>query len=313
MVSRSVVLIGGPDSGKTNYLARLWPSFHKKKGELRAERMPDDISYVDGAAEHLMKGKFAPRSDRNLEVGRVDFSIDVRAGRGTGGLTTLMVPDISGELWTRAVATSEISTEWLSLLETAEGAVLFLRHGSNQTVQPLDWVNARSVLDLYTAEEPAPATAEDDPLPAAGSNDAAANVESEEQSEPGIPTQVLLCELLRYLDLLLANRDNGGAPRVAVVIAAWDRVAVDMRIAGPRRYLEHEFPLFAGRLACESRLDIKVFGLSIIGGDLDDDPAFREEFLKTDVSDQGYVVLQNDDNCEKIADVTLPIAWAVGG
>lgn len=35
MIRRSIVLLGGPDSGKTNYIGRLWPSFKKRKGVLR--------------------------------------------------------------------------------------------------------------------------------------------------------------------------------------------------------------------------------------------------------------------------------------
>jgi hypothetical protein len=314
VASRSVVLIGGPDSGKTNYLGRLWPSFHKKKGELRAERVPDDIRYVEGATEHLMKGKFAPRSDRNLEIGRADFSIEVRAGQGTGELRTLMVPDISGELWTRAVATSEISVDWMSVLKGAEGAILFLRHGSDQTVQPLDWVTARSVLNLFTEEETDPDAVED-PSPAppdSAPTDDEASEEDTEQSEPHIPTQVLLCELYRYLELLLADRADSGAPRVAVVIAAWDLVDAETNMAGPMKYLERQFPLFAGRLECGSRLDVKVFGLSVVGGDLDDDAEFKERFLHRLVSEQGYVIVQEPDGISVVDDVTLPIAWAVG-
>jgi len=40
---------------------------------------------------------------------------------------------------------------------------------------------------------------------------------------------VLLCELLRYLELLLADRVDGGRPRVAVVVAAWDLLDPELR------------------------------------------------------------------------------------
>lgn len=312
MASRSVVLIGGPDSGKTNYLGRLWPSFQKRKGELRAERVPDDIRYVEGATEHLMKGKFAPRSDRNLEVGRADFSIEVRALQGAGELRTVMVPDISGELWTRAVASSEISAEWLSILKAAEGAVLFVRHDSDQNVQPLDWVNARAVLNMFTKEAAPEANNSGVVQPISSSPEETDSLPSAEQSAAAIPTQVLLCELLRYLEILLADRADGMAPKVSVVIAAWDLVDASTRSAGPLKYLERQFPLFAGRLSCKSRLDIKVFGLSIVGGDLDGDEIFKKQFFHKHVSDQGYVVVHTSGCVELIEDVTLPIAWAVG-
>ncbi|WDH19918.1 hypothetical protein [Pseudomonas chlororaphis] len=320
MALRSIVLIGGPDSGKTNYLARLWPSFQRKKGALRADRIPEDISYVDGAVEHLMKGEFAPRSDRNLEVGRADFSIDVRAGHGTGDLRTLMVPDISGELWTKTVSTSEIPADWLSVLQEAEGAILFVRHGSDQTVQPMDWVVARSVLNLFAGEETVTDTADSSHTQpdAVGSSQEQSEAEATEESEESehchedLPTQVLLCELLRYLNLLLADRADGSAPKVSIVVAAWDLVDPELKAEGPLKYLEREYPLFAGRLSCEGRLDIKVFGVSIVGGDLNDDPTFRAQYLEKHISEQGYVSVQESDSVQTVEDVTLPIAWAAG-
>lgn len=326
MIRRSIVLLGGPDSGKTNYIGRLWPSFKKRKGVLRAERLPDDIAYVDGAVEHLMQGSFAPRSDRNLEVGRADFSISVRGMNGTGELTELMVPDISGELWTRTVATFEISQEWLDLLNEAQGAVVFVRALSDQIVQPLDWVTARNILQ-WDAEGDNAAT--EASIPGNGQHMVAAEadallgqavpLDNEEErkfgglsSEPDLPTQVLLCELLRYLELCLADRADGGRPHVAVVVAAWDLIDPGVRAGGPMAYLRREFPLFAGRLASTDRLDVKLFGLSVVGGDLEDDEDFRNRFLERDISEQGWVVVEDMDGLRDDDDVMLPIAWAMG-
>lgn len=327
MTRRSIVLLGGPDSGKTNYVGRLWPSFKKRIGVLQAERLPDDIAYVDGAVEHLMQGSFAPRSDRNLEVGRADFTISVRGENGEGRLTELMVPDISGELWTRTVATFEISQEWLDVLNEAEGAVVFVRAHSDQIVQPLDWVTARTILQLDAEdnETVAAATADGFDKPMV-TPEAAATIAEVEQflveeerddsveltSAPSLPTQVLLCELLRYLDLCLANRANGGQPRVAVVVAAWDLLDPGVRAGGPMAYLRREFPLFAGRLADTGRLDVRLFGLSVVGGDLADDEDFRNRFLERDITEQGWVVVEDVDGLKTDEDVMLPIAWAMG-
>ncbi|TIM42346.1 MAG: hypothetical protein E5Y55_22215 [Mesorhizobium sp.] len=331
MTRRSIILLGGPDSGKTNYIGRLWPSFKKRKGVLRADRLPDDIAYVDGAVEHLMQGSFAPRSDRNLEVGRADFSIGVRGENGQGELTELMVPDISGELWTRTVATFEISQEWLDLLKEAEGAVIFVRALSDQIVQPLDWVTARTILGMDEESDDA-VKGEPDGSDAAGVAEApeepetlaasSADVESsvdeegdavELPSEPDLPTQVLLCELLRYLNMYLADRGDGSGPHVAVVVAAWDLLDPKTRENGPMAYLRREFPLLAGRLADTGRLDIRLFGLSVVGGDLEDDEEFRNQFLQRDISEQGWVVVEDGAGIRTDDDVMLPIAWAMGG
>ncbi len=330
MTRRSIVLMGGPDSGKTNYIARLWPSFKRRKGALRAERLPDDIAYVDSAVEYLMQGSFAPRSDRNLEVGRADFSISVRAAGGRGELTELMVPDISGELWTRMVATFEISQEWLDVLNDAEGAVIFVRVHSDSIVKPLDWVTARNILKLE--QEDAEAAAKEADSSAGGDGDecpsvesvsgdtqtldgSASDVEGEDTggqlSHSDLPTQVLLCELFRYLNQHLADRSDGGRPHVAVVVAAWDLLDTDARAAGPMAYLKKEYPLFAGRLADTGRLAVKLFGLSIVGGDLADDDNFREEFVDKDISEEGWVVVEDQDGLRTDTDVMLPIAWAM--
>lgn len=323
MTRSSIVLLGGPDSGKTNYIGRLWPSFKKRRGVLRAERLPDDIAYVDGAVEHLMQGSFAPRSDRNLEFGRSDFSIIVRSAHGAGESTELMVPDISGELWTRMVATFEISQEWLDVLNDAQGAVVFVRARSDQIVQPLDWVTARNILRWDAGDDESDAGSADGDNKQAAAEEADALSASAEKSdetgaalelspEPNLPTQVLLCELLRYLNLYLANRADGGRPHVAVVVAAWDLLDPEDRAGGPMAYLRQQFPLFAGRLTDTGRLDVKLFGLSVVGGDLTDDEEFRNRFLKRDISEQGWVVVEDGDGLRTDEDVMLPIAWAMG-
>lgn len=325
MSLRSVILMGGPDSGKTNYLARLLPNFRKRKGTLRAEKLPDNIEYVDGAVEYLMQGSFAPRSDRNLEEGRRDFTIQVRNFDGKGPLTELLVPDITGELWRNAVMLSELPEDWMQSLEEAAGALLFVRVHSELNVQPMDWVTARRLLELYAAtEDTACANGEElqgeaevvaEAAPTSGLGEPTGTKPEAKNSPPAmpeIPTQVLLCELLRYLDLLLVDRADGGRPRVAVVVAAWDLLDAEMRAAGPLAYLDREFPLFAGRLRSHSRLDIRLFGLSIVGGDLENDPAFKESFLKKDIVDQGWVVVEERGQQRQDADLTLPISWTVG-
>lgn len=313
MTSRSIILIGGPDSGKTNYIARLWPSFRARKGTLRAQKLPDDIAYVDGAVEHLMQGKFAPRSDRNLEEGRQDFSIQVRSREGAGTLTNLVVPDISGELWINAVKSYELSEDWLKAVKAAEGAILFVRVHSKANIQPMDWVTARTLLKLH----------EEDGLAEAPHEDASAGIASARSNAAGepedvvpeaseLPMQVVLCELVRYLDLLLSSRHDGKPPRVAVVVAAWDLLDPDMRAAGPMAYLKREFPLFAGRLSDPRRLDLQLFGLSIVGGDLEDDEDFKQRYFDKSLVDSGWVIVREGTGWQQRDDITLPIAWAVG-
>jgi hypothetical protein len=345
MNSGSVMLVGGPGSGKTNYIARLWLAFKARKGALRAERLPTNIHYVDDAVRHLMARKFAPRSERNIEDGRRDFVIEVRGNGDAGAPKKISVPDITGELWKRAVETYELPQEWIDEFKGSSSAILFLRAHTKLNAQPMDWVTARDILQMH-------AVAMDDELgddddyddeerdeeeksatgPIAGHAVAAepsgavvtepvADAAAAEQGVPAVhvpskapklPAQVGFCELLRYLELLLSDRPDGSRPKVAVVVTAWDMLDDDAKKAGPMQYLKKEFPLFAGRVQTPGRLDIELFGMSIVGGNLKGKPEFRESLKGRDLSEVGYTAVMRNGFMVEDLDVTLPLAWALG-
>ena len=43
-----------------------------------------------------------------------------------------------------------------------------------------------------------------------------------------------------------------------------------------------------------------------------DDEDFRNRFLERDITEQGWVVVEDMDGLKTDADVMLPIAWAMG-
>lgn len=357
MKKGSIILVGGPASGKTNYIGRLWLSFAAKKGKLRAVQLPTNIEYVNAAVRHLQTRKFAPRSDKNMEEGgRRDFTIQVRAEDGAGSIRDLTVPDITGELWSKAIKSYELPKDWAATLKSSASAILFVRAHSKFNIQPMDWVTARDHLqehddeddeediedddDDYGADEDEDGDPiEGDGAPArgeaihAGDNietvvvDVSAGelAEAEDHGDDGeggdvvkkrdlLPAQVGFCELLRYLSLLMPDREDGGKPRVAVVVTAWDALDVNAKAAGPMQYLDNQFPMFAGRITTLGRLDIKVFGMSIVGGNLrgPTNKAFRDSLKGLDLSEVGYTAVMRDGTVVEDPDVTLPLAWALG-
>jgi hypothetical protein len=279
-MSRSIVLLGGPDSGKTNYIGPLWRTLDEGSGGLQAAGQPDDIKFVLEITDHISAGGFAPRSEHS--DARRDFEVVVSATK-EGPQARIVVPDISGELWRNAVINSEIDSDWMDELGRADGALLFVRVGSDQDVRPLDWVTSRTLLERYGDEE-----------------------------ELGLPTQVMLCELIRFLEVSLAYREDGTRPRLSIVVTAWDLVDAEKFQQGPFAYLEREYPLVAGKLTDVENLDVKVFGLSSVGGDLKYDAAYRTAFLESGPDGHGWVAVNVADGWKKDSDLTLPIAWAVG-
>jgi hypothetical protein len=277
----SVLLVGGPDSGKSNYVGRVWLALKERKGSLERAGMPTDLEYVDSICAHLLTGKFAGRTDRSME--RQEFRIPISVG-SSGEVAELVVPDFTGELWSDAVLTSELPPDWLESLSSATGALLFVRVHSSLNTQPLDWVTARGVLEL---------------------------VEDNEDQRP--PTQVILCELLRLLKDRLSSQPDGRKPRVAVIVSAWDLLESELRSAGPMAYLRQQFPLFAGTIDDIEGVDIRVFGVSVVGGDLERDPDFKARYHRMDASSTGSVTIEEDGKVKNDSDVTIPIAWAIGG
>lgn len=279
----SIIMIGAPDSGKTNYLGRLWGALTGKNASLRATQQPDDVRYVFDALTHLLQGKFAPRTDTNVDVNGRRCSIQIAWEReGETEHADLLVPDVSGELWEEAVQTNELPEIWLTSVRQSIGALLFVRVESPLHIPSLDWVTARERLEV-------------------GGEDA----------ESQIPTDVQLCEFLRFLELFLGKDADVCKPRVAVLVAAWDIVDQGRSQQGPKAYLRHEFPLFADRLADISTVEVKVFGVSVVGGDFRDE-AFKNRFLDGHFNECGYVVTE-PCAMPHCADVTTPVRWVLDG
>ena len=285
--SNSIIMIGAPESGKTNYLARVWEALRDQQSQLRATSRDDDIRYVMDALRHLLQGHFAPRTKKGVEMLR-GCSVDVAWEReGRMEQAALVVPDVSGELWERAVETNELPEEWLTSVRGSAGALIFVRVASSVNRPALDWVTAGELLRLAGA------------------------LNETDMDEVQIPTDVQLCEFLRFLEFALGEDAAVEKPRVAVLVTAWDMVDSKMAHQGPEHYLCEEFPLFAGRLADVSKLETGVFGVSVVGGDFSD-TEFRDSFLDGEIGDFGFVV---DAAGVKQADgdVTTPLKWILDG
>lgn len=283
---RSVILVGVPDSGKTNFLGRLWETLRNKKGKLLCPSPPNNIKYLEEVVAHLHKGNFAPRSDKAREELRKDVTLPVRmTDSNSNDVVEVVVPDVSGELWNKVVDTLEIPQEWMEELERSSGAMLFVRVHSELNINPLDWVTTRKLLRQENELPP---------------------------DEDKIPTQVILSELLRFLELKLRHHADGSKPRVAIIVSAWDLLDPETSAKGPSAFLRAQFPLFAGRIKGERKLDVRAFGVSIVGGDfLDQD--FQSKYLRGDPDTAGFVVAETEEGSTIVSDITLPMAWLIGG
>lgn len=284
---RTVLFLGGPDTGKSNYLARLWASLTEDDSALSVPVLPNQMRYLEQSKRHLAEGKFVPRS-AGEELGELNATIHIRKGRLEGSTAQIQMPDVMGELWKDAANDREIDPSWIAKLKQAVGALLFVRPMSDENVDFLDWVTAAHFME---AEQ--------------GSSQADAEFE--------LPSQVVASEMMTLLEDNLGRNHPSINPRVAIVAASWDIVPPEVRKADPLTFLEAEFPMFAGRLRDCDRLDVRVFGCSVVGGDLKDDEEFRKSYRDIELEKSGFVcVAKSDGTIEEYPDLTLPLAWVLG-
>lgn len=278
----NVIFVGGPGSGKSNYLFRTWIAIEREKGLLVKNGLPPELEYLHEGASILLDGKFAPHTSKDTKL-ICEIPIGQRDHPKSTG--TLVVPDATGELWLDLYNKREWPMMWDDLVATNCGFVLFVCVGSPHNVPALDWIACERFYGSEVLPKPT-----------------------------GVPTQVMLVEWLQILRSITKRKlGNNFKPRLSVVVTAWDRVPTSRTQEDPRDYLETEFPLLAQFIYADAHgFEARVFGLSVVGGDLELDPKFHDEYLRSEPSGQGYTVCQVRGATERSGDVLIPIYWALG-
>ncbi len=281
-----VLFVGGPDSGKTNYIARLWLAIKDGSCQLSSTYPPDDVAYLEELTDYLLRGQFSPRTQREFFTKPI---INVEYFRGHEKFSgSLYFPDCHGEEWEKIYKRREWSRRWEDIISHTAGVLLFLRVGSEQIVTPLDWISCYNAFGIL-------------PCPLEG------NAEYDGEH----PTQVLAVDWIQALQKSF-NEYYSTKLRVGIILSAWDLVPVDQIATDPILYLKDNFPLlFQYIISNNDTFDFKVYGLSIAGGDLREDGECRNSFLENPHS-AGYVFYNNGSEVTKYDDVTIPIVWALG-
>jgi len=272
------MFVGGPGSGKSNYLFRVWMAIEHQSGRLRKNGLPTELDYLHDGASELLSGRFAPHTSLNVAT-TCEIPVSIL---GSNTTSTLTVPDVSGEVWNGVCDRREWPVSWDSFLASECGFVLFVRAGSPHNVKPLDWVTCERLYKDRTAA----------------------------RAETRVPTQVYLVEWMRTLRQLVTERSGSSyRPRLSVVVTAWDGVQLD---PGPHEYIAREFPLFDQYLRADLHgFDARLFGVSVVGGDLGDE-GYRDEYLAQDPVTRGYCVVAIGRHAETEPDLLTPLYWSLG-
>lgn len=283
----SVVLVGGPDSGKSNYIFRLWLAMNQGGGKLSCDGLPEHLDYLQAGSQSLLKGEFAQHTPIDVMSENV---IPFKIGEGSGAhFGKLIVPDCFGERWMSIYRKREWSKEWEDRISQPCGILMFVRATSDQIVSPLDWIQCEQMWGAAIVDGVQP--------------------------ELVTPTQVVMTDWLQFFDQAFASRRaHGLRPKVAFIVSAWDRVPQDRQADGPSAYLSREFPLLSQFIeANDDKFEFAAFGVTVAGGDFDHEPEFKKQSLdQDDPLSGGYVMHELNGAAATVKDMTLPISWITG-
>ena len=228
----SVLLVGGPSTGKTTFVLQLYGRLRRDLGALRLRASPDSHAHLEKAMERLNEGLEVEHTSTDVyEELRLPLKMP------DGAAKDLVWPDYGGEQVKAMMDDRRISSEWESRVLSAEGWLIFLR--PDRVGDPGD-ITHRPMEELLRSDAPRPT----------------ASVPWSDQAR--------IIELLQLL--LFARRsdlqDRVTQPTIGVVLSCWD----ELKIAEGRRpddVLGERMPLLADFLAANWIPDARFcFGLS---------------------------------------------------
>lgn len=276
MPRADVLIVGGPQTGKTHYGGQLYGRLRDRPGRLALAQEPGDITPFEEVLRALSEGRSSGHTPTETWT---DLELRIRNEHGVE--SELFWPDYGGEQVRALVDQRELPPRWRARIGEAGAWMLFVRP---------------STLQVYEDAQHRPATNTVHPRGESRRDwdDNARIVET---------LQVLLHaagrSLLRPLD----------APRLALVLSCWDEITT-AQPRPPEEELEARLPLVSAFIRSNWVSGAAtVWGLSALGRPLRPDQT-DEEFLLQGPERFGWVLRPGTTDPDD--DLTAPVAWLLG-
>lgn len=294
-----VPLIGPVKAGKSTYIAALY--------SLLSEGIPDSGIRFEAqpkSREKLLKLHDALVSceqvQRTSDSGAFDFPLGVVSYNGK--TAELVIPDHAGESFLHQWTHRSLDVEYVKAITDALGILVFL-HPTHMTKpryidKTLDDLEA---LILSCSDEQSEDTAEKNDENSRTEvlvGDATIPLEWKPESAP---TEVIIVDLLQFVDDI---RREGNLP-IGVIVSAWD--LIEKHGLTPAEWMGEQVPLLKQYLDSKKNegKDVVVYGISAIGGNLNNEPEKARLLSMSKTSDRAYLICEDNTRTN---DVSLPIS-----
>ena len=286
MLRPELVLLGGPNSGKTHYAGQLYGRLQHNLGLLRLRKdkgTPSDLTALQEVLRCLGDGHAAGHTSSGTWA-EVQLPIEDRQGN----TMDLFWPDYGGEQLNAVFKDRIVSEKWCSRLCKANGWLLLIRLSGETTYD-----NALEQLVERAGTSNV------------GSNGSTASARADKWDANAYWVELL--QILLYV-ARLGTVARLRHPRLAVLLSCYDELETDALL--PSQVLAHHLPLLSSFIDSVWLNDaISVWGLSSLGRLLKQD-SNDENFIEEGPETQGWVVAPNGGSQD--SDLSRPLAWLLG-
>jgi len=278
MKDHTILVLGGPKSGKTHYGAQLAIRLKKKTSAVKFYEQPENLELFEEPMECLGRGRLANHTP--VAVSK-DVVLPIELANGTRA--RVVWPDYGGEQVQEMFRSRITSLDWNERAATAEGWLLMVRpelfratrdllHRPLKDFEPRNGVSSR------------------------------------------LPDWLPEAALVEMLQMLLFVRRSGresrlATPRLVVAITCWDESKTVEATTRPQDELKRLTPMLANFVeGLWEPSSLTVVGVSALGKTLtatDDD----EDFVDLGPHRQGFVVLPDGSETK---DLTWPLSKLLG-
>jgi len=271
-----VVLLGGPNSGKTHFAGQLYGRLRCRAGvlHLRPGGTPKDLSALEDVLNSLEEGHAAQHTHADTWA-----EITLPVSDEHGAASDVRWPDYGGEQLLSVFEKRSLTDAWQTRLTSASGWIVLIRLASETTYSD--------------AMEQLLAPADTGRQVSARATRWDANA-----------------QWVELLQILLHAGGHGTAqrinqPKLAIMLSCYDELGAGA--VAPSHVLRERLPLLASFVANVWRPEsVSVWGLSALGQTLDEN-SHNEDFIDKGPEAHGWIVPPEGGPHD--ADLTKPLSW----
>lgn len=277
MKTPEILLLGGPNSGKTHYAGQLYGRLKRRPKNLRI-RTGDGSSTNLTALENVLMSLEDGNAAKHTPAEQYDQILFPLIDTDDNKLD-LYWPDYGGEQLKQLFEQREVPSEWRERLESSKGWLLFIRLSSETT-----YPDALVKLASLSTERPKQNV----------------RLETWDANAYWIELMQIICSVAGHGITAPKNK-----PPLAIILSCFDESIVDNQ--EPYEVLQEKLPLFYQFINSNwLKESLSIWGVSALGKTLT--PKCNDDsFIDEGPEYQGWVV--SPDSNEKNPDLTAPISW----